>query len=373
MSNGVTLQTLIESKKQQIYFIELNRDIHLGERTIKKGLDLPVDPDALRTMVKDGGESFDFKEILRDMCLVIGLDPQFPHIEHYRTLVGGFIDKPFNYCMGLGMQASAQGVWLDAQAFFKAALTFEAHFDGYFNLAKAFYAMAIAPEPVVGALKEAHANFDLARQIERRASVDYYLAFVLHLEEKHIEALAVAKQALEGDLEENLVQDLLQKMSVLEDRALYQQGVNLILDERFQEGLEALLSMSENAHDDWRVQFFIGLGYRGTMNLSLSMQHLLRAKALNPAEDRIYNELGVVAMMLEDFNAAKGFFTEGLKIKPLNSDILCNLAILYIEAKEWTLAQKFIDEAFAVSPDDAIVKQTMQYIQDYGPQKDVQH
>lgn len=369
----MNLQQLIDAKKHQLFFIELNKDITLGDQVVKKGLDLPVDPDALKSMVTEGHDHFDFKQMLRDLCLIIGLDPSFKHNQQYRQLVGMTVSNPHNYCMNLGIGASAHGQWVEAVAFFKAALEFEVNFDAYYHLGRVHYAMAIASTPIAGALSEARHYLELANSLEHRPEIDYYLTFVLHLEERHVEALELAQQVLKSELEEQLMLDLLGKMPALEDRAAYQTGIDLILDERFQEGLEALLTLSEAALDDWRVQFFIGLGYRGTYQLSLSMQHLLRAKALNPAEDRIYNELGIVAMMLEDFAAAKGFFAEGLKIKPLNSDMLCNMAILHIEAGEWAQAGKFIDEAINIDPEDPIVLQTKAYLEANRPHEEVRH
>ena len=364
----MTLQQRIDAKKHQLFFIELNKDVVLGDKTFSKGLDLPVDPDAIKEMVTENKDHFNFKEMLRDMCLIIGLDPEFNHYSTYRQMVAAAISNPYSFCMSLGVANSTRGLWIEALAFFKAALVFDDQFDPHYHLGRVHYAMVIGNEKTDGALAMARHYFELANQVEHRAEVDYYLTFILHLEERHIEALKMAQEAIKGDLEESLSLDLLGKMAVLEDRATYQMGVDFIMDERFQEGLEALLSLSENTLDDWRVQFFIGLGYRGIFQLHQSLQHLLRAKALNPAEDRILNELGVVAMMLEDYKGAKAFFEEGLKIKPLSSDLLCNMGILLIESGDWTLAEKFVDEALKTNREDPIILQTKQHILQNKPQ-----
>lgn len=369
----MTLQNLIDAKKHQLFFIELNKDIHLEDYVVKKGLDLPVDPDALKHMVTEGSDHFDFKQMLRDICLLIGLDPEFKHIPEYLKLVNKTISSPYNYCMNHGIAMSSEGLWLEARCFFLAALRFEHHIDALYHLGRVHYAMAIAHEPIMGALQEAKGYLLEAKALELRPEIDYYLTFVLHLEEDHVAALALAKQVLKGDLEESLALDLLGKMPALEDRAAYHMGVDYILEDRFQEGLELLTTLSESALDDWRVQFFIGLGYRGTYQLSMSMQHLLRARALNPTEDRIFNELGIVAMMLEDFTSAKTYFAEGLKLKPLNYDILCNMGILHIEAGDWETAQRFIDEAFEINAEDPIVLQTKAYLEANRPTQAVVH
>ncbi len=369
----MTLQERIDAKKHQLFFIELNKDITLGDRVFPKGLDLPVDPDAIKTMVTHGKDHFDFKQMLRDMCIILGLDPTFNHYNTYKDMVGAALSNPYPYCMGLGVSASSQAQWIDAIAFFKAALVFEEQFDAYYHLGRVHYAMAIAKEPTPGALKASKHYFEQAKALELRPEVDYYLTFILHLEEKHIEALTVARRLLQSELEETLALDLLGKMPILEDKAIYQEGVAHILEERFQEGLEALLSLSELALDDWKAQFFIGLGYRGIGQLSQSLQHLLRAKALNPAEDRIFNELGLVAMMLEDHANAKIFLMEGLKIKPLNYDILCNLGILLMETGDWTHAEKFIEEAYQLNSEDPIIVQTRAYFLQNRPSKDIVH
>lgn len=362
----MNLKELYDQKKEQLYFIELNKDLHFGEITIPKGLDLPVDQDVLKDVVTENQEGFDFKRILRDVCLVLGLDPEFVHNPVYESLVKGMVAKPFDYCMHLGVKASENRQWLEAISFFRAALRFEDHIDAYFNLGKAHYAFYMEQNTLIEALKLSKVNFEKALHIEKKSVILYYLAFVAHHQERHQEALRLAKMAIADDLPEIYAQDLLPKLSVLEDKARYELGYDLILHDRFLEGLEALFSISEDAQDDWRIQFFIGLGYRGLNQLEESMLHLSKARNLNQTDDRILNELGIVAMMLDDFQGSKEFFMEGLRLKPLNYEILCNLAILYIEARKLDLARKFIAEAILIAPEDEIVQRTKAYLEGLG-------
>ncbi|MCK8059072.1 MULTISPECIES: hypothetical protein [unclassified Fusibacter] len=359
----MSVKQLIEEKKEQIYFIELNKDLNLKNAVIPKGLDLPVDQDALTGVVTLGEEGFDFRKILRDVCLVIGLDPQFTHRKTYIELVKGMVENPFSYCMHLGIEASNNREWIEAISFFKAAVVFdEEHIDSYYNIGKAYYALYHANSELKDTLVLARNAFQRALKIEDKPEILYYLAFIAHHQEKFIESEAFAKKALAGNLDEAYAQDLISKMPIIEDKALYEKGFRLIVEERFQEGLEALLSISEHSEDDWRINFFLGLAYRGLQMLPEAIMHLNKARDLNPIEDRIYNELGIVGMLMGEFHDAKLYLMDGLKHKPLNYEILCNLAILHIETQELELAKKFIDEAYDINNEDAIVIQTKQYI-----------
>ena len=358
----MSIQQFFDDKKAALFFIELNKDIQVGQVTLPKGLDLPVDQNSIHQVADAQSEGFDLAEIVKDMCMIIGLDPDFKHAPTYRLLLNQLVSSPFGYCMHLGIEASEGNEFLDALLYFRAAQTIEQHIDVYYNLGKAYYALSHDETYSREALKLAESSFNQALQIENKAEIYYYLTFVAYQTQRYQMALNYAKTALSNGLIEVYAQDLVSKMSKIEDKAQFEMGYQFVLDERYQEGLERLEMISDEGEDDWRVQFFKGLAYRG-MNMMLeAIQELLKAKALNPSEDRILNELGIVAMLSGDLDAAKLYFMEGLSFKPLNAEILCNLAILHIELDAIELATKFLSEAFAIDPEDAIILQTHRYM-----------
>ncbi len=356
------IKTLFDEKKEQLYFIELNKDITLGGKVFKKGLDLPVDKDVLQNTVAKS-DDFDFKKILRDMCLLIGLDATFVHRDVYIDIAKHLLKNPYEYCMHLGVVSSQKNRPVDALCFFKAGLAFnETAIDSYYNMGKVYYSLATQQEPVQGAMALSESAFKKAREIENKPEIDYYMAYVAYSGERYSEAFDYAKKALSANLPEEYSADLIEKMPLFEDKTKYQLGYQYVLDGRYQEALEALLTISVAHEDDWRVQFFIGLAFRGEQRYQDAIMRFKKARDLNMAEDRIYNELGITYMLMAEFNSAKEVFMEGLSLKPLNAEMLCNLAIVHLELDEKKLAKKFIEEAYKIAPDDQIINDTSAYI-----------
>lgn len=355
------LNQLIEDKKQQIYFISLNKDIKLAGQTIKHGLDLPVDSDAIKAAANQA-QDFNFKRILRDMCLLIGLDPDFAHNVTYRTIIDQLIANPYQYCLHLGVNAAQHKLIADAIGFFRCAITFsDSPLDAYFNLAKLYYGLAIETPPYQGALKLSYSAFMQAARIEHKPEIDYYLCFVNYSMARYSEALEHAKRALAAGLANEYQQDLMDKLAQIEDKDKYEKGYKFVLEERYIEALEQLLSISEQGEDNWRVQFFTGLAYRGDGQPEQAIMHFNKARDLNQIEVQIYNELAVTYAQLGDAERAKQMLMTGLSHQPLHVESLCNLALLHLQSNQIALADKFLNSAIDIAADDLVVVNTKAY------------
>ncbi len=349
------LDALFKKRLAQFFFITTNKAIKLANFTISKGTDLPVTDTAISEIAKDDN-GFNFKQIIANICLVIGLDNAFTHRADYIAIVKQAVKQPEQYCLATGVEAVKHKHWVDAIGYFKAALVFNHEsFDAHYHLGRVYYQMYTANDTARVLLKPAYNAFNQAKQIENKAEIEYYLTYVCFHRQAFSEAFQHAQAALQNGLSGDLKDDIINNIAIFEDRAKYETGYHQVLAGRYQEGLETLLSISEQGQDDWRVQFFIGLAYRSSGQTSSAIQHFNKARDLNPTNADVYNDLGVSYMMIADFKSAKQTFSEGLHKQPTNVDLLCNMGIAQIQTNQFALAKKFLLKAQQLQPDNAAV------------------
>ncbi len=341
----MSIDKKINERKNEMYFIALNKDITLAGEIIHKGLDLPVDDGALKRAAA-AGEDFDFAAILRNMCLMLGLDADFELNENYMAIMQHMIASPYQYALSLGVESARHKRYIDAIAFFKAAQQFnDAPFESYFHLGRLYYEMSHSDSYADEALKLAEAAFLAADDIKASGDVDYFLCIIYYNLKSYQSAHAYAMKALSGDIDQALKQDLIDKMTSIEDRMYYERGYTAIINGRYQEGLEQLLSISEEGEDDFRVQFFIGVGYRAQGMYQKAIMHLNKSRDLNPARAEVYTELGNCLMSIGDMQSAKDEFAEGIKLFPLDVDLLLSMALASYYTGDKPLAERFYARA----------------------------
>ncbi len=354
------LTKMAEKRLAQFFFVTTNKDIKMGAYRLKKGLDLPITDRAVSDLVA-GDNGFDFKAIIANMCLIVGLDEQFVHRAQYINIISEVVKQPTDYCLSQGVDAANQENWIDAIGYFKAALQFDANsYDANFHLGRIYYQMYSEKVVSKAVLQSSYEALMSAKAQKDSPEVAYFLSYVCFHQQAFQEAFQQAKAALKKGLSGDLRDDLIINITIFEDRAKYQIGYRHILARRYQEGLEALLTVSEQGQDDWRLQFFSAVAYRGLGQLSTAIRHFAKARDLNPQNGDTYNDLGITYMMLNDFENAKAAFSAGLYKQPDNVELLCNMGIAHIHSKQYDLAAKFLEKADKMAPETAAVKAALQ-------------
>ncbi len=344
------IKTLAEKRLSQFFFVTTNKEIAIGNYKIAAQTDLPISDRAVSGLIVED-KGFDFKAIVANICLIIGLDDSFRHRPLYIEMVSRLIRQPANYCLARGIEAANQSDWIDAVGYFKAALSFDGdNYDANYHLGRAYYQMYQTELAVESTLTLAYQSLRRAQAIDDRAETDYYLTYVCFHRQAFAESFQFAKRALQRGLDADLKDGLIANMQIFEDRAKYETGYRHVLAARYQEGLEALLTISEQGQDDWRVQFFIALAYRSSGQLSTALQYFNKARDLNSTNPDVYNDLGVCYLMLGDLQAAKDSFSDGLYKFPDNADLLCNMGIAHLHDNQLDLAEAFLSQAKQLEP-----------------------
>ncbi|XWS10892.1 hypothetical protein CRYUN_Cryun38cG0037200 [Craigia yunnanensis] len=99
---------------------------------------------------------------------------------------------------------------------------------------------------------------------------------------------------------------------------------------------------------------YIGMEYMRTHSFKLSEQFIMQAKAICPSDPLVYNELGVVAYHMKEYNQAVSWFEKTLALIPspiseMWEPTVINLAHAYRKLKMFNEAISFYEKALTLS------------------------
>ncbi len=344
----MNLEAKIKERKNSLSFVTTNKAIKLGEHTIPIGTDLPVEE---KDMIKVAVEKVDFElaKIFRNMCLIIGLDKEFPLFDEYKGLLEKSLKSPYDYALSLGFSSTEKGEQIDALSFFKAAQLFDDNYFVNFNIGRVYY--LLYEQGMKEALSLARYYLLASYNMEEKPESAYLLAITNYNLASYQRAHEFALSALRLDLDGKMKDEILEYMPMLEDKVYYERGYKAIINGRYQEGLEALSAISDQGEDNWRVQFFTGVAYRAMAQYQNAVLHLNKARDLNPAVADIYAELANSLLSLGDIQVAKDELVEGLKLFPTDISLILNMAVAEIYDGKFDLAEKFLEQARKLEPE----------------------
>lgn len=121
----------------------------------------------------------------------------------------------------------------------------------------------------------------------------------------------------------------------------YQTALDLLENEREQQGIELLRQVAEEAPSLSAPRIDLGIAYHRMGDLKAAETELLAARALNPEHPIVHNELGIVYRKTGRFDEARRSYETALEIYPgfhyarRNLAILCDL---YLADPECALA-----------------------------------
>ncbi len=116
-----------------------------------------------------------------------------------------------------------------------------------------------------------------------------------------------------------------------EARADYQAAIQVLREERFEQGIEMLREIIEIAPDITAPYIGLGIAYRQIGDLEAAEEALLEALALAPDHPIAHNEIGIVYRSSGRFDAARASYEQALAVHPgfhyarRNLGVLCDL------------------------------------------------
>lgn len=111
-------------------------------------------------------------------------------------------------------------------------------------------------------------------------------------------------------------------------RAEYEHGILLLQQERYDEGIAALLEVTQSSPNVTAPYIDLGIAYARSGDLDSAEASLKKALELNPRHPIAYNELGIVYRRKGEFAAARASYEKALELYPSFHFARRNLAIL---------------------------------------------
>jgi Flp pilus assembly protein TadD len=111
-------------------------------------------------------------------------------------------------------------------------------------------------------------------------------------------------------------------------RAEYENGVRMLELQQYQQGIAALISVTETAPNVTAAHIDLGIGYARAGELDKAEASLNKALQLNPRHPIAYNELGMVYRRKGMFREARASYEKALELFPTFHFAQRNLAIL---------------------------------------------
>lgn len=355
------IDDLLKKRTNEVVFLDLKDEVLIGDN-IKIGNDMPI-PILLKDLQKKvkGVETSDIElnKIVDGMIFILGIDLDFKYRDEYVEFLKTIDSTIGNKILNNAIVSANKGDKKDALVLFRASIVIDGKtLDNIYNYGRCCGEIAFENADSESGKKYNNESFNAFKYLVKNhpdSPLGYYhLGFLYSNAKKYEQAMKCWKKTLSLDIDDNKYDEVLKNIKKLSDKAEYERGYKLILNQRAQEGLEILKTLEQDHAEWWNLMFFIGLGYRMIEEYEEAIKYFNKVLALNSGHIETYNEIGLCFMALHIYSEAEAAFKEALKIKPDNSEILCNLGIVYIQLGNMELAQEYLSTSYELNPDDEI-------------------
>lgn len=368
-----TIEKFFKEKTSALSFIELKKDLNIGDMEIKADIPLPIIVDELITEIKENRaqEELKISSIIDGIIYLIGVDPEFKYNHEYKEMLYKY-NKDIEEIIYLkGMKSIQDSNIDDGLIYFRSLINLNK------NSCKALYGYGVSLEEKSiiyfnnKDIKKGEKffikstnTFEEILDIDEEYSLAYYKLGYHYLNMKQFKKAQIMwEKFIEIDEDEDRLEEINQKIIEIQDDVDYEEGCNEIFIGNPQRGIDKLLPLKEKYTDWWNLLFMIGFAYRQLGMYDKSKELYEQVLALNPNQLDTLNELGLCLAYMGDFNEAIAKFSSALKMKPNEGEILCNRAMTYLQLGDFKNAERDIEHALNINPNDEITLQCKREIE----------
>ncbi len=211
--------------------------------------------------------TIDFKDIIRNMILVVGADPDFKYAEHYKLFMFGlYKDSLVNNVLADGKEFFEKKEFDKAFVNFNYLLSLEkdnGEFHYYYGMASREIYLQGGEEDLVGTFKaEALKSFEKATLLSPELPQPYYFLGYSYLNlGMYLKASITWKTFVELIEDGQQKEEIKLRLEELKEPVEIEQGCNYIISGNFETGRETLLKYSQSSKYEnwWPMYFYLGI------------------------------------------------------------------------------------------------------------------
>ena len=359
-------QEFYEKIRNDISFISLKMGatIKFKDRTFKTDKELPV-PVRVQKLLddikkQDEMDGITLNNIIDGIIYIVGTDIDFGFLQDYERMLEtlDFDIKPYIvYCIN----NFEENEYEDAVVYGKALVNTEENEKSCFVYASALENMGLkyagegSEKRSQYYLEEANKYFEKSLDYDEKFALAYYkLGFYYKRSGQYVKAeLAWDKHQLTDD-DTLRIDEIRNELIQLKPYVDFENGYNLVLKEKPEEGLELLLPLVKEFGSWWNLLFFIGLAYRMLEQYDIAETYFENVLKLEEDQKDALNELGLCKLCRGKYVEAAELFTDLLNINPGNCEVFCNRAVAYMYNDQLDRAREDIQTALKINPNDKV-------------------
>ena len=359
-------QGFYEKTRNDISFITLKEgaSIKFKDKTFKADKELPV-PVRIQNLLRDikkqdEVDGITLNNIIDGIIYITGTDTGFEFLKDYRRVLDtlSFDIKPYIvYCIN----NFEENQYEDAVVYGKALVNIEENEKSCFVFASALenmglkYAGESSEEKSQYYLEEANKYFEKCLDYNDKFALAYYkLGFYYKRSAQYVKAELVWNKHQLIDDDVLRIDEIRNELIQLKPYVDFENGYNLVLKEKPEEGLELLLPLVKIFGCWWRLLFFIGLAYRTLKQYDIAETYFENVLKLEEDQKDALNELGLCKLCRGKYVEAAELFTDLLNIDPGNCEVFCNRAVAYMYNEQLDRAREDIQTALKINPNDSV-------------------
>ena len=275
-------------------------------------------------ILKTKNEDFDLAEEI--FLALLGLDPDDQAIILNMAL---FLDQRADSYRNIGLNEDADAYDNDAEKYYEDAMSADAPIpDAYFN-AGFFY------------MKQ-------HKYREAKDSFESYLALTCDIDDKELGDNGIYKKERAQEIISNIANQNI-------DDATFRAAYDYISSGQEEKGLEEIRVFIANNPKVWNAWFMLGWGLRKLERYTDAKQAFLEAlKCGGDCNSDTYNELALCYVQEKDFAEAQKSLMKALAIEPESTKIISNLGYLALAQGDKEKARTYFTTVLEIEPNDRI-------------------
>lgn len=359
-------QEYYEKKRNDISFITLKEGASISFKgktyKTKKELPVPVRVNKLLEDIKKQNEldGITLNNIIDGIISVQGTDTEFEYLKDYIEMLEelSFDVKPYIiYCINKLDENEIE----DGVVYGRALINIEENEKSCFVFASALEKMGVEHNAKGKEklsqyfLEEANKYFEKTLDYDDKFALSYYkLGYYYKRMQQYLKAQLTWEkhQALDDDALR--IEEIRNELIQLKPYVDFENGYNLVLKERPEEGLDLLLPLVKEFSGWWNLLFFIGLAYRSLGEYEIAETYFENVLKIDGSQKEAMNELGLCKICRKKYVEAADLFSKLLSIDPGNCEVFCNRAVSYYYNGQIDRAKEDIQTALKINPSDPV-------------------